>query len=205
MQNQTFNYHGKEVEFSIMDGEVLVNATEMGKAFGKRPVDFLKLESTKAYIEQLKSSFIEFRSEESSLLNSMEQDSSDENDGKTTESSLLKPIEIVITSKGRGEDGGVTWMHSRLALKFAAWLDVKFEIWVYEMINSITFGSLKEANESMKLKADLLNKKNQIEMELMNNEKFREYMEIVNKINRASNRVRKHNSNQLMMFMGTQG
>lgn len=33
----------------------MVNATDMAKNYGKRPVDFLKLESTEAFIEALKS------------------------------------------------------------------------------------------------------------------------------------------------------
>ena len=35
----------------------------------------------------------------------------------------------------KGQSG--TWMHRILALKFAAWLDTKFEIWVFSTIDQI--------------------------------------------------------------------
>src|SRR5690606_22859213 len=165
MNIRTFNYHGNEVEFSVEGEDVMVNATEMGKVFGKRPYDFLKLTTTKQYIEELKSSLNEFRREESSLLNAVNEDPTHENASKKAESSLLKPIQVVKTEKGKGEDGGVTWMHSRLALKFATWLDVKFELWVFHMINTVTFGNLVEVNRDIEHKANLIIKKGQLERE----------------------------------------
>ena len=47
-----YAYQGSEVTFS--NGEnVMVNATQMAKAFGKRPNDWLSLPSTKEFLDEL--------------------------------------------------------------------------------------------------------------------------------------------------------
>jgi hypothetical protein len=51
---KVFEYNGQGISFDF-DGETYINATEMAKHFGKRPIDFLKLKSTHEYIEVLKS------------------------------------------------------------------------------------------------------------------------------------------------------
>src|SRR5690606_1749979 len=200
MNKQTFDYYDKQVEFGVEENEIMVNATEMGKVFGKRPVDFLRLASTKDYIEELKTAFTAFRSEDSSLLNAVNDDLPSKNTPKKAESSLLKPIEIVKPEKGKGEDGGVTWMHSRLAIKFAAWLDVKFELWVYDTVHKVTFGYLKEVNEEIKAKAILLNRKSELETKMINQPDFREYLEVLEKIRKSSYKISKSNGAQLSFF-----
>lgn len=52
---KTFQYEGNAITFNIGEG-VMVNATEMAKAFGKKPSDFLKTQSTKEFIEVLSAS-----------------------------------------------------------------------------------------------------------------------------------------------------
>lgn len=49
---QVFGYNGSNVTFSNENG-IWVNATEMSKPFGKRPVDWLRLQITLEYIEAL--------------------------------------------------------------------------------------------------------------------------------------------------------
>lgn len=47
-----YAYQGSEVTFS--NGEsVMVNATQMAKAFGKRPHEWLRLPSTKEFLDEL--------------------------------------------------------------------------------------------------------------------------------------------------------
>lgn len=41
-------------------------------------------------------------------------------------------------------------MHRILALKFAAWLDPAFEIWVYQRIDQIVFGDYEKLKKSLK-------------------------------------------------------
>jgi hypothetical protein len=47
--------------------------------------------------------------------------------------------EVIFANKKGG-----TYMNRLLALKFAAWLDVDFEIWIYSTIEKIIFGHYKE-------------------------------------------------------------
>ncbi len=58
---------------------------------------------------------------------------------KTLESKTGIPV--FKTTKGRATGG--TWMHRTLALKFAAWLNADFELWVYETIERILTGEFQ--------------------------------------------------------------
>lgn len=49
---KVFNYAGSNITFDF-ENHTYVNATEMARPFGKRPIDFLKLKSTQDYIEVL--------------------------------------------------------------------------------------------------------------------------------------------------------
>ncbi len=46
----------------------------------------------------------------------------------------------VLTIKHGGKSNG-TWMHQKLALKFAAWLSPEFELWVFDRIEEILLAS----------------------------------------------------------------
>lgn len=52
MNIQIFEYNGNSISFG-KEGNVMINATEMAKPFGKSPKDFLKTEQTKVYIGTL--------------------------------------------------------------------------------------------------------------------------------------------------------
>lgn len=59
-------------------------------------------------------------------------------------SDVLKPEEIILTKNGVG-----TYFHQLLALKFAAWLDPKFEVWVYTQIEEVLFGNAKKVGNKI--------------------------------------------------------
>lgn len=46
-----FSYGGNDISFYVKGDSIYLNATEMAKVFGKRPVDFLRLESTSKLIK----------------------------------------------------------------------------------------------------------------------------------------------------------
>lgn len=54
---EVFIYEGSSITFDFGKDNKMVNATQMAKSFGKRPVNFLDLDSTKKYIEILKVKF----------------------------------------------------------------------------------------------------------------------------------------------------
>lgn len=58
-----------------------------------------------------------------------------------------------------GEHNG-TWMHRKLALKFAGWLSPKFELWVYDVIENILFGEvnlLRSNNDELRIITNRMN------------------------------------------------
>lgn len=52
-------------------------------------------------------------------------------------SSRYGKIPYVKTSKARYDRGGGTWIHPKLAVKFARWLSIDFEIWCDEVIDNL--------------------------------------------------------------------
>ena len=112
---QIFEYEGKRITFDFGEEGEMVNATEIAKAFGKRLRDFTRLKQTKEFIKELET-----------LMN-------------TTESADVRRREKAIKRVvgGNRKDLQGTWYEQRLALKFAAWLNPKFELWVYGKIREL--------------------------------------------------------------------
>lgn len=87
------------------------NATEAAAKFGKRPVDWLRLPDTDSYIGAL---CRQLRSEKISLLR--------------------------VIRGGRSRPDG-TWLHPKLAVPFARWLDDDFAVWCDMQIDGLIRGS----------------------------------------------------------------
>lgn len=114
MGTTLFNYNNTAITFSDQQGQnVMVNATQMAKAFGKRPAKWLELPSTKEFLKELRLSDIR-----------------------------KSDITLVLTQKGNSSDFQQgTWMHEDVALEFARWLSPKFAIWCNDRIKElIRFG-----------------------------------------------------------------
>ena len=113
-----FIYNDQTVEF--LPGEnVMVNATQMASIFGKEVNEFTSNKSTKLFIKACL---------------------------KTGNSRFLKvkyESDLIDSKQKSG-----TWMHRILALKFAAWLDPNFEVWVFATIDKILLGHYKEQKEA---------------------------------------------------------
>lgn len=94
--------------------DMFFNATEMAKFFGKQPNDFLRLDSTKEYVDEIIS---EFQTGDSRFED-------------------LKYENLVRTVRGGKYKG--TWLSKELAFEFAGWLSPKFRRklhkWVEERI-----------------------------------------------------------------------
>lgn len=108
METQVFKYEGLPVTFRTGD-TTMVNATEMAKPFGKRPVDWLNLPSTKEFITEL----------------------------SNVRKSNISDFQPIITQQGSPVNGGGTWMHEDVALEFARWLSPKFGIWCNDRIKEL--------------------------------------------------------------------
>jgi hypothetical protein len=77
-------------------------------------------------------------------------------------------------------------MHRVLALKFAAWLDPDFEVWVYSTIDTILFGHYKElrAATEEKIKAEQQLQLKRAEL-LQKYPEFVEFLQMEGKITEA--------------------
>ena len=111
MTTQILKYNDHEVEFEFSKQNVMVNATEMAKIFDKKVEAFMRNEETQNFISAV------LKSENSRFLG------------------LEKEDDLFSSKQKTG-----TWMHRVLALKFAAWLDPYFEVWVYSTIEHLLFG-----------------------------------------------------------------
>jgi hypothetical protein len=103
MKTKIYVFENNNITFILdKDSRVMVNATEMAKAFGKNVYDFTRNKSTKEFIKACQKA--QFRG-----LPGIE-----------------KGRDLIVSRQKSG-----TWMHRVLALKFAAWLNPRFDLWMY--------------------------------------------------------------------------
>lgn len=98
---------------------MMINATEMAKAFDKDLYQFTKSEDTKNFIEACN------KPANAGLLG------------------IVNESDLILSRQKSG-----TYMHRVLALKFAAWLSPDFELWVYSTIEKLLFGRHVEREQS---------------------------------------------------------
>lgn len=107
------NYNGFEIEFELIDGQLMANATSMCAAFKKRPTKWLELDSTQRYIAALQAE--------------------DAAKGAVSENRTL------VETRNGGLNPG-TWIREDLILELAGWLNVGFKIqthkWVAELLRT---------------------------------------------------------------------
>ena len=152
MENRIFNYEDNNITFSLeKNNGVMINATEMAKAFGKSVGHFLENDSTRKFIAAC------LNNRNSDYLN------------------IHSEQELISSRQKSG-----TWMHRILALKFAAWLSPEFEVWVYSTIEQLLFGKHVERDHSFERTLRLINEKEYIEAkEPKTGEDFNRYLEIL--------------------------
>lgn len=84
------------------------NATQMCKKFNKKVNDFFRLQQTDRFLESLKKKH------------------------NFSDSDLIRTAQ---GGNNQSEQG--TWVHRKIALKLAAWLNTDFEVWVYDVIEKL--------------------------------------------------------------------
>jgi kilA-N domain len=190
-------YNGKTIDFSLVDNNIMINATQMAAAFDKRVNNFLRNETTQFYIKALEKHFTK--------MNNLPQNGGrlGQNEGENTPilthfvgqitENEGENIPILPPNGGRiidyrGRNG--VFFERRLALKFAAWLDVEFEIWIYTTIDRLLLGHFRELKEATteKLLAQqaLENKRKELLRKHPND--FAEFLAIENKLNLSNKR-----------------
>lgn len=133
MNNSIINFDYKGSKISFISGEnVMVNATQMAKSFGKRPIDYLRLPST------------------NELINAI------------VRKSHISENQLVISKQGSAGNGGGTWMHEDLALDFAQWLSVDFRLWCHDRIKELMrtgVSTISNDDEAIAYAMQVLNKR----------------------------------------------
>lgn len=156
---QVFEYNGQKVEFEMTGKNVMVNATEMAKIFDRRIDIFLKTEPTKAFIKELQSTIKTIELNDNLLI---------EFPPISGNSESKNGANLIQT---KGQNG--TWMHRVLALKFAAWLNPKFEVWVYYTIENLLFGEAAERKQLLSESIRLKNEISELEAQLSENDIYK--------------------------------
>ncbi|SEJ57207.1 KilA-N domain-containing protein [Azotobacter beijerinckii] len=112
-----FDYEGQPVRFN---GEGWLHATEIAERFGKRLDHWLDNAETLDYIRAL--------------------DELQHPDAGP--STISNPRKSGYLNTRRGNNGG-TWLHPKLAVAFARWLDARFAVWCDMKIDSLLRGDSK--------------------------------------------------------------
>ena len=110
------DFQGSEISFTN-DG--WFDATQAASKYGKRPIDWLNLPSTKEYISVL------MESEQSEKISLWVKTSKGGNTRKTGVEAMAG-----------------TWLHPKLAVAFSRWLDMRFSIWCDKQIDNILRGKV---------------------------------------------------------------
>ena len=125
-------YEGQDQSFNS-DG--WFNATEAAKRYKKEPYTWLRQRENVEYLVALtelqgNSEFME----ELILIKKLDSISA------LSQSKLLKLAKktgFVRIKGGSPENGGGTWLHPKLAVAFARWLDVRFGVWCDDQIDNL--------------------------------------------------------------------
>ena len=104
--SKTFSYNGNDVLLDTKD-DVMVNATQLAKIYGKRPNDYLSLPAT------------------NQLINAI------------TRKYGISENQLVISKVGSSHNGGGTWMHRLIVVDFCQWLDIDLKLWCTEKLDEL--------------------------------------------------------------------
>jgi phage antirepressor YoqD-like protein len=108
MENKVFNYNGANITFQLGNGNVMVNLTEVAKAFpDKNLSDIINSKEIKEYVQGL------------------------------TEIGISISADLLIVRKGGDPNKQGTWAHQKVALRVCQKLSTQFAIWVDTKIEEL--------------------------------------------------------------------
>ncbi|MCG9065193.1 KilA-N domain-containing protein [Laribacter hongkongensis] len=130
------NFDGSPMQFNP-DG--WFNATLAAEPFGKEPYDWLRQRDTVEYLAALSrhngnSGFVE-------ELNKIRDLPGTSSASQVKLLRLAKKTGFVRARAGCPDSGGGTWLHPKLAVRFAQWLEVDFAIWCDEQVDALIRGT----------------------------------------------------------------
>lgn len=140
MQNIiTRNYLGNNIQFKMIEGQVYANANKMAEAFGgsDKLKNWKNSSNTQRYIQALEKSL-----------------------GK------IYPTELIIVKQGGKATEQGTWIHEKLILNFARYLNVEFELWCDEQIATLLKDGKVEIKQKPLTPAEFLLQQAQLMVEM---------------------------------------
>lgn len=158
MKSIQYLYNHHEIAFLHKDNKVMVNATQMAKIFDKRVENFTRIETTQNFIDEcLKNANRRFLR-------------------------IENKSDLIISKQKSG-----TFMHRILALKFAAWLNPDFEVWVFSTIDKILYFHFQVMKSATLEKIRIEKEKEQVREELLKKypEDFSKFLELEGKLTQA--------------------
>lgn len=136
-----FVYQDKKVSFDFYGW---INATESAKCFGKESYDWLVSKDTVSYMVALAEAInAEVNPCFLQEINKIKELDGSKPSTKAKVLRLAKAVGLVRTKSGAPEFGGGTWLHPKLAVAFARWLDVRFAVWCDLRIDALLRGDLQ--------------------------------------------------------------
>lgn len=171
MHEATFRFGNSQITFQFDDNNIMVNATEMARSFGKKVEPFTRNEDTKRFIEACI---------------------------KSENSSFLKLEDVIISKQKTG-----TFMHRYLAIKFAAWLNPEFELWVIQTIDRILFSKYQKQEKSLKESAARKKRIKELEEEISQNmpDSYEELQNLISIEKKESNWRGRQTKEQIEFFL----
>ncbi|MBD1602249.1 KilA-N domain-containing protein [Pseudomonas typographi] len=136
-----FHYEGQAVRFNS-DG--WINATVAAAVFDMEPRDWLRLHETEGYMRAL-AKHLSIQFEPKFTERKQSKKVSGGKSGFRPE--LSNCAGLVITKRGSSVNGGGTWLHPKLAVAFARWLNVDFAVWCDLHIDALLRGDLNEKQQ----------------------------------------------------------
>lgn len=125
-KTSVYIYEGASINFLTENGEVMVNATEMAKPFGKRVYDWMITQQSKEFIRVL------------------------------SETRNLASADLMKVTKGGDVSNQGTWFHKDVAIEFARWLAPKFGIWCNDRILELMQHGVTAINPEDLLNPDMM-------------------------------------------------
>lgn len=140
-----FHYQGQPVQFDL---EGWLHATEIAKVFGKEPNAWLVSVETIAYLMALANGLgLPVDTRNLQEFNNIKQLDSSKASTKARVLRLAKALGLVRTRAGSPDSGGGTWLHPKLAVVFARWLNIEFAVWCDLHIDALLRGELDEKHQ----------------------------------------------------------
>lgn len=162
-------WNGHEILFELLNDDLMINATNMAKPFGKRPVKFTELPRTKKYIKAL------VEGANNGTIPNLGVRKSDSQQGIFDKKKVYNEEDILLTVSSGSNNG--TWMHRYLAIDFAMWLDVDFKVWLVATIDQILKQLSKQIIDNVRSQTDIELQREKLAQKLFaENEDFRKLM-----------------------------